>query len=79
MRGAYVTLGGRSGERPRLEERCPGGKADGAGRNQRSLWSRGLHPGGRLQEGSRAARHKVKRYGIPALRPQGPVPEHAQE
>ncbi|CAK0880085.1 unnamed protein product [Prorocentrum cordatum] len=77
--GAYVTLGGRSGERPRLKERCPGGKADEAGRNQRSLWPRGLHPGGRMQEGSRAARHKVKGYGIPALLSQGPVPEHAQE
>ncbi|CAK0795989.1 unnamed protein product [Prorocentrum cordatum] len=40
--GAYMTLGGRSGVRPRLKERCPG-------------------------------------EGIPALRSQGPVPEHAQE
>eukprot|EP00959_Pyramimonas_sp_CCMP1952_P194552 4068433-Pyramimonas_sp.AAC.1 len=36
MRSAYMTLGGCSGERPRLQGRCPGGKADEAGRNQRS-------------------------------------------
>eukprot|EP00959_Pyramimonas_sp_CCMP1952_P157462 3293008-Pyramimonas_sp.AAC.1 len=79
MRSAYMTLGGRSGERPRPQERCPGGKADEAGRDQCSLWPRGLHTGGRMQEGSRAARHQVKGYGIPALRLKGPVPEHAQE
>ncbi|CAK0826411.1 unnamed protein product, partial [Prorocentrum cordatum] len=77
--GAYMTLGGRSGVRPRLKERCPGDKTDKGGRNQRSLWLRGLHPKGRRQEGSRAARHRVKGEGIPALRSQGPVPEHAQE
>ncbi|CAK0832539.1 unnamed protein product, partial [Prorocentrum cordatum] len=78
-RGAYTTLGGRSGGKPRLRERCPCDKADKGGRNQRSLWLRGLHPGGRRQEGSRAARHRVKGKGIPTLRSRGPVPEHAQE
>ncbi|CAK0899170.1 unnamed protein product, partial [Prorocentrum cordatum] len=77
--GAYTTLGGRSGVRPRLKERCPGDKTDEGGRNQRSLWRRGLHPGGKRQEVSRAARHRVNGGGIPALRSQGPVPEHAQE
>eukprot|EP00959_Pyramimonas_sp_CCMP1952_P333399 6981171-Pyramimonas_sp.AAC.1 len=74
-----MTLGGRPGVKPRLKERCPGDKTDKGGRNQRSLWLRGLHPGGRRQEGSRVARHRVKGEGIPALRSQGPVPEHAQE
>ncbi|CAK0866335.1 unnamed protein product [Prorocentrum cordatum] len=45
--GAYMTLGGRSGVKPRLKERCPGDETDRDGRNQRSLWLRGLHPGGR--------------------------------
>ncbi|CAK0856296.1 unnamed protein product, partial [Prorocentrum cordatum] len=76
--GAYMTLGGRSGVRPRLKERRPGDKTDKGGRNQRSLWQRGLHPGGRRQEGSRTARHRAKGEGIPALRSQGPVPEQAQ-
>eukprot|EP00959_Pyramimonas_sp_CCMP1952_P030697 643106-Pyramimonas_sp.AAC.1 len=65
-----MTLGGRSGAKPRLKERCPGDKTDKGGRNQRSLWQRGLHPGGRRQEGSRAARHMVKGEGIPKLRSQ---------
>ncbi|CAK0826889.1 unnamed protein product, partial [Prorocentrum cordatum] len=77
--GAYMTLGGRSGVKPRLKERCPGDKTDKGGRNQRSLWLRGLHPGGRRQEGSRAARHRAKGEGFPSLRSQGTVPEHAQE
>ncbi|CAK0836669.1 unnamed protein product [Prorocentrum cordatum] len=77
--GAYMTLVGRSGGKPRLKERCPGDRTDKGGRNQRSLWLRGLHPGGRRQEGSRAARHRVKGEGVPTLRSQGPVPEHAQE
>ncbi|CAK0847598.1 unnamed protein product [Prorocentrum cordatum] len=77
--GTYMALGGRSGVKPRLKERCPGDKTDKGGRNQRSLWLRGLHPGGRRQEGPRAARHRVKGEGIPTLRSQGPVPEHAQE
>ncbi|CAK0869179.1 unnamed protein product [Prorocentrum cordatum] len=79
-RGAYMTPGSRSRSdaRPRLKERCPGDKAGKGGRNQRSLWLRGLHPGGRRQEGSRTARHRVKGEGIPALRSQGPLPEHAQ-
>ncbi|CAK0806048.1 unnamed protein product [Prorocentrum cordatum] len=78
-RGAYMTLGGRSGVRPRDKERCPGDRIDEGGRNQRSLWLRGLHPGGRRQEGSRAARRRAKGEGTPALRSQGPAPEHAQE
>ncbi|CAK0855879.1 unnamed protein product [Prorocentrum cordatum] len=77
--GAYMTLGGRSGVKPRLKERCPGDKTDEGGRDQRSLWQRGFHPGARRQEGSRTARHRAKGEGIPALRSQGPVPEHAQE
>ncbi|CAK0796873.1 unnamed protein product, partial [Prorocentrum cordatum] len=77
--GAYMTLSGRSGAKPRLKERCPGDKSDKGGRNQRSLWLRGPHPGGRGQEGSRAARHRVKGEGIPTLRSQGPVPERAQK
>ncbi|CAK0854014.1 unnamed protein product [Prorocentrum cordatum] len=74
-RGAYMVLGGRSGVKPRFKERCPGDKADKSGRNQRSLWLRGLHPEGR----PRAARQRAKGEGIPALRSQGPVPGHAQE
>ncbi|CAK0796479.1 unnamed protein product [Prorocentrum cordatum] len=76
---AYMTLGGRSGVKPRLKERCPGDKTDRGGRNQRSLWLRGPHPGGRRQEGSRAARHRVKRRGHPYVGSQGPVPVQAQE
>ncbi|CAK0894314.1 unnamed protein product, partial [Prorocentrum cordatum] len=73
--GAYKVLGSRAGAKPRLKERCPGDKTSTAGRNQRSLWARGLHPGGR----PRADKQRVKGEGIPALRSQGPVPGHAQE
>ncbi|CAK0861013.1 unnamed protein product, partial [Prorocentrum cordatum] len=73
--GAYMVLGGRSGVKPRLKERCTGDKTDKSGRNQRSLWSRGLHPGGR----PRAAKQRAKGEGPHALRSQGPVPGHAQE
>eukprot|EP00959_Pyramimonas_sp_CCMP1952_P428838 8981837-Pyramimonas_sp.AAC.1 len=80
MRGAYLTRGGRSGKRPRLQERCPGGKADEAGREPAQPVATGT-PSRRqdVQEGSRAARHKVKGYGIPARRAKGPVPEYAKE
>ncbi|CAK0867842.1 unnamed protein product, partial [Prorocentrum cordatum] len=48
--GAYKVLGSHAGAKPRLKEQCPGDKRSKADRNQRSLWERGLHPGGHAQE-----------------------------
>ncbi|CAK0804838.1 unnamed protein product, partial [Prorocentrum cordatum] len=73
-RGACKVLGSHAGAKPRLKERCPGDKTNKSDRNQRSLWERGHHPGGR----PRADKQRVKGGGIPALRSQGPVPGHAQ-
>eukprot|EP00959_Pyramimonas_sp_CCMP1952_P379768 7955173-Pyramimonas_sp.AAC.1 len=65
--GACMVLGSRSGAAPSFKERHPDDKTDKSGRNQRSVWLRALHPGGR----PRAGRRRVKGVGIPAL--------HAQE
>ncbi|CAK0809117.1 unnamed protein product [Prorocentrum cordatum] len=76
-RGAHKVLGSHAGGKSRLKVQCPGPSylTNKSGRNQRSLWGRGLHPGGR----PRAGKQRVKGEGIPALRSQGPAPGHAQE
>ncbi|CAK0882246.1 unnamed protein product, partial [Prorocentrum cordatum] len=73
--GAHMVLGGRSGAKPRLKEPCLADKTDKSGRNQRSLWERGLHFGGR----PRSAKQRQKNLAIPSLRAQGPVLADAQE
>ncbi|CAK0832877.1 unnamed protein product [Prorocentrum cordatum] len=73
--GACKVMGSHAGAKPRPKERCPGDMTNKSGRNQRSLWGRGLHPGGRPQ----ADNQRVKGEGVPALRSHGPVPGRAQE
>ncbi|CAK0860603.1 unnamed protein product, partial [Prorocentrum cordatum] len=75
--GAYKVLGSHAGGKSRLKVQCPGPSylTNKSGRNQRSLWERGLHPGGR----PRADKQRVRAEGVPALRSQGPVPGRAQE
>ncbi|CAK0854049.1 unnamed protein product [Prorocentrum cordatum] len=74
--GAHKVLGGHAGGRSRLKMQCPGpSNLTNKSRDQRSLWERGLHPGGRPRED----RQRARAEGIPALRSQGPVPGHAQE
>ncbi|CAK0831110.1 unnamed protein product [Prorocentrum cordatum] len=74
--GAYKELGGHAGGRSRLKMQCPGpSNMTNKSRDQRSLWERGPHPGGRPRRG----RQRARAEGIPALRSHGPVPGHAQE
>ncbi|CAK0788168.1 unnamed protein product [Prorocentrum cordatum] len=75
--GAYRVLGSHAGGKSRLKVQCPGLSylTNKSGRNQRSPWERGPHPGGR----PRADKQRVRAEGTPALRSQGPVPGRAQE
>ncbi|CAK0895042.1 unnamed protein product [Prorocentrum cordatum] len=63
--GAYKVLGGHAGGRTRLKMQCPvPSNLTNKSRDQRSLWERGLHPGGR----PRKDRQRARAEGIPALR-----------